>query len=62
MRIFIDYGELSNLQLTCLKECYIRRDLFVNNMADPENVKSYMSYVQQYTQIIKIPTLKTYFS
>jgi hypothetical protein len=38
-----------------------RMHLFVNNMADPENVKSCMSYVQQYTKIIKIPTLKTYF-
>ena len=27
-----------------------------------ENVKSYMSYLQQYTKIIKILTLKTYFS
>jgi hypothetical protein len=27
-----------------------------------ENVKSYMSYVQQYTQIIKMPTMKIYFS
>jgi hypothetical protein len=27
-----------------------------------ENMKSYMSYVQQYTKIIKMPTLKTYFS
>jgi hypothetical protein len=27
-----------------------------------ENVKSYMSYVQQYTKIIKMSTLKTYFS
>ena len=27
-----------------------------------ENVKSYMSYLQQYTKIIKMPTLKTYFS
>ena len=27
-----------------------------------ENVKSYMSYVQQCTKIIKMPTLKTYFS
>ena len=27
-----------------------------------ENVKSYMSYVQQFTNIIKMPTLKTYFS
>jgi hypothetical protein len=25
-----------------------------------ENVKSYMSYLQQYTKIIKMPTLKTY--
>jgi hypothetical protein len=39
-----------------------RMDLFVSNMADTENVKSYMSYVQKYTKIIKIPTLKTYFS
>jgi hypothetical protein len=37
-------------------------DLFVSNMADTENVKSYMSYVQKYTKIIKNPTLKTYFS
>jgi hypothetical protein len=27
-----------------------------------ENVKSYMSYLQQYTKIIKMLTLKTYFS
>jgi hypothetical protein len=27
-----------------------------------ENVKSYMSYLQQYTKIIKKLTLKTYFS
>ena len=27
-----------------------------------ENMKSYMSYVQQYTKIIKMPTMKTYFS
>ena len=27
-----------------------------------ENMKSYMSYLQQYTKIIKIPTLNTYFS
>jgi hypothetical protein len=28
----------------------------------PENMKSYMSYVQQCTTMIKMPTLKTYFS
>ena len=27
-----------------------------------ENVKFYMSYLQQYTKIIKMLTLKTYFS
>ena len=27
-----------------------------------ENVKSYMSYLQQYTKIIKMPTLKTYYT
>jgi len=27
-----------------------------------ENVKSYMSHLQQYTQIIKIPTWQTYSS
>ena len=27
-----------------------------------ENVKSYMSYLQQYTKIIKMLTLKTYLS
>ena len=27
-----------------------------------ENVKSYMSYLQQYTKMIKMFTLKTYFS
>ena len=27
-----------------------------------ENVKSYMSYLQQYTKLIKMLTLKTYFS
>jgi hypothetical protein len=27
-----------------------------------ENVKSYMSHLQQYTKIIKIITLQTYFS
>jgi hypothetical protein len=27
-----------------------------------ENVKSYMSHLQQYTKIIKMPTLQTYFS
>ena len=25
------------------------------------NLKSYMSYLQQYTSIIKMPTLKTYY-
>ena len=27
-----------------------------------EKVKSYMSHLQQYTEIIKMPTLQTYFS
>jgi hypothetical protein len=77
------YRELSNLQLTCLKECYIptpnalvckqycwpryfrlwiwrwrpiidadhHSTVWVNTM-NLENVKSYMSYVQQNTKII----------
>jgi hypothetical protein len=39
--IFIGYRELSNMQLTCLKECPIptpnlRMHLFVRNMAEPD--------------------------
>jgi hypothetical protein len=36
-------------------------DLFVNNMADTENVKSYMSYVQKYTKIIQLRNNSTVF-
>ena len=39
----------------------ILRDL-AGRICHLENVKSYMSYLQQYTKIIKMLTLKTYFS
>ena len=46
MRIFIGYRELSNLQLTCLKECYIptpnQKHLFTKQT---NNSNSYVIYI-----------------
>jgi hypothetical protein len=62
------------MQFVCIVECdwllfYVKINQKVvtkgvqdERMHHLENGKSYMSHLQQYTKIIKIPTLQTYFS
>jgi hypothetical protein len=43
-------------------EMISRFPVLTERIHDLEDVKSYMSHLQQYTKISKIPTLQTYFS